>query len=349
MATTMTTIRQSDFPAGESGLDVKQYTLDNGKMSIDILDLGGTIASVRLPDRKGEIADVCLGFSDAHSYLTYGGYLGAMIGRYANRIGRGRFCLGGREYTLDCNDGRNHLHGGLAGFDKRLWEVRQEGEALILSIDSPDGEGGYPGNVSVQVRAALTEENELVLNYTAQSDADTILNLTNHSYWNLRGAGNGDILGHSLQLNASRFTRVDNEAIPTGELPAVDGTVFDFRTPHEIGERIGADCSDLKAVGGYDHNFVIDGSGFREAALLSEAESGRSIRISTDLPGIQLYAGNMLDGTLVGKGGVPYGKHAGVALETQFFPDSPNRPEFPSCLLRAGEEFCHTTVYRFGW
>lgn len=344
----MITITSAAYPSGGAALPVTKYTLSNGALSVDILNLGGTVAALRMPGRDGSVADVCLGFENAQDYLTLNSYFGALIGRYANRIARGRFLLNGREYALACNNGRNHLHGGLAGFDKRLWEVRQEADGLLLSLDSPDGEEGYPGNLKVQVRYRLTTENELWIEYAAQSDADTILNLTNHSYWNLKGVGQGDVLDHTLQVNASRFTRVDGEAIPTGELPGVAGTPLDFRTPRRIGERIAEQDPDLKAVGGYDHNFVLDGSGFREAAVLSEEDSGRTLTVLTDQPGIQVYTGNMLNGSLAGKN-VRYGKHAGVALETQCFPDTPNHPEFPSCVLRAGESYKQTTCFRFSW
>jgi aldose 1-epimerase len=273
-----------------------------------------------------------------------------VVGRYGNRIAKGRFSLNGTEYKLAQNNGENSLHGGLRGFDKAVWKVKQAGaHTLELGYLSRDGEEGYPGNLDVTVRYTLNDENELRIDYTATTDKATVLNLTNHSYFNLAGAGNGDILEHQLTLNASRFTPVDKGLIPTGELRSVDGTALDFRKPAAIGARIGSDEEQMRLGGGYDHNFVLDktGDALSLAATVYEPRSGRVLEVFTTEPGIQFYTGNFLDGTIQGKGGHAYPRRSAFCLETQHFPDSPNKPEFPTTTLKPGGRFHSVTAWKF--
>jgi aldose 1-epimerase len=280
--------------------------------------------------------DVVLGYDTLDDYVKNPRYLGALIGRYANRIAGGKFSLNGVEYQLGQNNGANHLHGGTKGFDKRVWKATETTDGLHLEYFSRDGEENYPGNLSVAVDYSLSNENELRIDYQSTSDKDTIVNLTNHSYFNL--AGKGDILGHELTLRADSFTPVSEHLIPTGEILSVDGTTMDFRTTRLIGN------------GGYDHNFVLNDwkrGMIRSVARLREPNSGRVMEVFTTQPGIQFYSGNCLDGSLIGKGGVRYQKYAGLCLETQHFPDSPNQPNFPSTVLRAGESYTQTTIYKF--
>ena len=321
-------------------------------MEASIATYGGALVSLKTPDRAG-LADVVLGFSGLEAYLRVTFYPGALVGRYANRIAKGRFTLNGVEYKLACNNGRNLLHGGLKGFDKAVWSARELAggdPALELTHFSPDGDGGYPGNLNVRVVYTLTGNNELRIGYSAATDKDTVLNLTNHSYFNLAGEGAGDILDHLVQLNADRFTPVDSGLIPTGELRPVDGTPFDFRSPTAIGARVNEPDEQLALGHGYDHNFVVNGQIgiLREAARVADPKSGRVLEALTTEPGMQLYIGNHLDGSATGKSGQPIARRSGFCLETQRFPDSPNHPEFPSSVLRAGEKFESTTVFRFG-
>ena len=313
------------------------YTLTNkNDVQVSITNYGGAVTSIKVPDRSGDFGDVVLGYDTLEEYMRNPRYLGALIGRYANRIARGQFSLNGVEYQLAQNNGENHLHGGVKGFDKRIWKVRETPSDLHLEYFSADGEENYPGNLSVSVDYSLNGENEIRIDYRATTDKDTIINLTNHSYFNL--AGTGDILGHELLLHAGNFTPVSEELIPTGELRSVDGTQMDFRTARVI------------ANGGYDHNFVLHDwqhGSIRSVARLREPKSGRVMEVFTTQPGIQFYSGNFLDGSLIGKGGVRYQKYAGLCLETQHFPDSPNQPNFPSTVLRAGETFNETTIYKF--
>ena len=338
-------------PAGE---EVERFTLANAKgMEVAILNFGAIVASIKTPDRNGRFEDVVLGFDGLEGYTGKHPYFGAVVGRYGNRIAKGRFTLGGTEHTLARNNGENHLHGGIKGFDKAVWKARDVSTAgtprLELSYLSRDGEEGYPGNLSVTVTYGLSARNELRIDYAATTDRKTVLNLTSHSYFNLAGQGNGDILKHRMQLHADRFTPVDAGLIPTGELRKVHGTPFDFRQPVEIGARIAANDEQIARGGGYDHNFVLNGGGgtLRPAARVTEAGSGRVMEVLTTQPGVQFYTGNFLDGTLTGKGGKVYGRRYGFCLETQHFPDSPNRPEFPSVALEPGAKFASTTVYRF--
>jgi aldose 1-epimerase len=304
-----------------------------------------------VPDRNGASADVVLGFDSLAGYLANPSpFFGALVGRYANRIGHARFSLDGIEYHLDKNDGENSLHGGFHGFDKRVWTPRTLPDGgLQLDYRSQDGEGGYPGNLNVRVTYHLTDNNELRLDYTATTDKDTVVNLTNHAYFNLRGAGSGDILAHQLTLNADRFTPVDSGLIPTGELRAVAGTPFDFRKPVAIGAHIDQNDEQLRFGQGYDLNWVLNraGAGLSLAARVEEPQSGRVLEVYTTEPGVQFYTGNHLQGTIHGKDGKTYTRRSAFCLETQHFPDSPNKKQFPSAVLKPGQQFSSTTVYRF--
>src|SRR5690349_18285374 len=326
-------------------------------MELRVLDYGGIIVSLAVPDRTGRIDDVVLGFDRPEDYERSSPYFGAIIGRFGNRVARGRFTLDGQTYMLATNDGPNHLHGGVKGFDKVVWEVapfeRQDSTGLVLRYTSPDGEEGYPGTLRTTVTYTLTEGNELIFDYEATSDRATPVNLTQHSYFNLAGKGEGDVLGHVLTLNANSFTPVDSTLIPTGEIRSVAGTPFDFRAPTAIGARIGQDDEQLIYGRGYDHNFVLDkDSGVPASATLAarvyEPSSGRVMEVHTTEPGLQFYSGNFLDGTLRGKKGTVYSARSGFTLETQHFPDSPNHPDFPSTILAPGREYRSRTLLRFG-
>ena len=317
------------------------YTLTNSHgFEVSVTNYGGAVTSLKAPDRDGNFGEIVLGFETLDEYVRCPRYFGALIGRHANRIARGRFTLDGVEYQLPCNNGANHLHGGFKGFDKRVWDVRESDKALHLSYFSKDGEEGYPGNVTAFVDYTLLD-NELRIDYSATTDRDTIVNLTNHSYFNLRGAGT--ILDHELTLNADHYTPVSEALIPTGEIKAVAGTPMDFRSGKAIG-------SELQNVpGGYDHNFVLnnaDGS-LRPGARLYEPVTGRVLEIFTTEPGMQFYSGNFLDGSLIGRNGVAYELYTGLCLEPQHFPDAPNHSNFPSTILHPGEEYTHTSLYRF--
>jgi aldose 1-epimerase len=340
-------------PAGES---VDRITLRSPKgIELDIITYGATVTCLLAPDRDGESADIVLGHDHLQSYLMGTPYFGAIVGRYGNRIASGRFTLEGTEHVLAVNNGPNHLHGGLIGFDKVVWTAEpysNETEAgVVLSYVSQDGEEGYPGKLSVQVTYTLTAGGDLRIDYEATTDAPTIVNLTHHGYWNLAGHGAGNILDHELTLQAGHFTPVDETLIPTGELRPAEGTPFDFREPIAIGARIEADDEQLAFGGGYDHNFVLDGwngdGALRSAAVLHDPMSGRKMEVLTTEPGIQFYSGNFLDGSDLGKEGVVYEPRTGLCLETQHFPNSPNQPDFPSTVLRPGETYRSTTVYRF--
>lgn len=336
------------------GQPMELYTLKNRRgMEVKITNFGGTVVSLKVPDRSGKFADVVLGFSDVADYLKPHPSFGTAIGRFGNRIAKGRFTLNGVEYKLAINNGENHLHGGVKGFDDVLWTAQEvntlSGPAVRMTYLSKDGEEGYPGNLQVIMTYTLTNNNELRIDYSATTDKDTVVNLTHHSYFNLAGEGNGDILNHRLKLNAARFTPTDAGSIPTGELRSVRGTPFDFLTPHAIGERINQDDEQLKFGSGYDHNFVINGrmGVLRQAAVVTEPGTGRVMEVWTTEPGVQLYTGNFLDGTLVGKSGKPYARRTGFCLETQHYPDSPNQPKFPTTTLKKGATFKSTTIYRF--
>jgi aldose 1-epimerase len=337
-------------PAGEA---VELFTLSRaGAPVVRITSWGGYVVSIVAPDRAGKTADVTLGYRDADGYLKDGSYFGCLVGRYANRIGKAGFTLDGRRHTLAANNGANTLHGGPTGFCRRLWAARvvarKDGDALELTYASRDGEEGYPGALTARVVYSLREDGGLVIDYRATTDAPTVVNLTNHAYFNLAGEGEGTILDHELQLEADTFTPVDAGLIPTGELRPVAGTPFDFREPAAIGARIDADDEQVRRGGGYDHNFVLRGEAgtLRLAARVVERQSGRVLEVLTTEPGVQLYTGNFLDGKLAGKSGKPYLKRGAFCLETQHYPDSPNQPAFPSTVLRPGETYRQTTVYR---
>lgn len=350
----MSNLTKRSFGSLPSGEPVQLYTFSNGNgMEVSITNFGGRVVKVLVPDRNGEPEDVALGFDDLDGYLEKNPYFGALVGRYANRIARAQFVLDGKTYHLAANDGSNSLHGGTKGFDKVLWkpsEVSVDGEpALALEYLSVDGEDGYPGNLNVRVTYRLTKANELHIDYVATTDAKTVLNLTNHSYFDLSGQGKGNVLDHVLSINADSFTPVDQNLIPTGEIRDVSGTPFDFRRPVRIGERIDEKNEQLKLGIGYDHNFVLnrDQNGLTLAARAFEPKSGRVLEVLTTQPGMQFYSGNHLTGSVKGKGGVIYGFRTGFCLETQHFPDSPNRKEFPSTELAPGEQFRESTVFRF--
>jgi aldose 1-epimerase len=323
-----------------AGAEVYLYTLSNDRgYHVSIINYGGSITSLWAADRNGTFGDIVLGFESLEEYVNNPRYFGALIGRHANRIAQGRFTLNGAEYQLPRNNGANHLHGGFRGFDKRVWNAKEEENVLHLSYFSKDGEEGYPGNVEAFVDYRLND-NELSIEYRASTDTDTIVNLTNHSYFNLKGEGT--ILDHELTLHADAFTPVSEDLIPTGEIAPVADTPMDFRAGRAIG-------SEIRSISGYDHNFVLndwDGS-LGSASHLYEPTSGRVLEILTTQPGIQFYSGNFLDGSFSGKNGVAYVKYAGLCLEPQHFPDAPNHPHFPSTVLRPGEEYKQSTVLRF--
>jgi len=342
---------RADFGKTPEGVAVSIYTLTNSHgMEARITNYGGIVVSLKAPDKTGAMSDIVLGFDTLDGYVNNTSYFGALIGRYGNRIGKARFNLDGHEYKLAANNGENSLHGGTRGFNRAVWTPRELSDGgLELVYVSNDGEEGYPGNLRVRVTYHLTPANELKIEYEASTDKDTVLNLTNHSYFNLKGAGNGDILDHKMMINADRFTPVDAGLIPTGELRSVNGTPFDFRKPTAIGARINQDDEQLKLGKGYDHNWVLNKSAnsLSLAARVEEPTTGRVLEVHTTEPGVQFYTGNFLDGTAKGKGGKTYGFRSGFCLETQHFPDSPNKPSFPSTVLRPGQQFHSTTVYRF--
>jgi len=346
-------IKMSEFGKMPDGQSVELYTLNNSSgMTVSITNYGGRIVTLMVPDRNGKMDDVVLGFDDLAGYLGNNPYFGALIGRYGNRIGGAKFRLDGKEYKLAANDGSNSLHGGLKGFDKVVWkahEVPGNHPALELTYLSKAGEEGYPGNLKAKVVYTLMGNNSLQIDYSATTDKDTVLNLTNHSYFNLSGQGNGDILKTQMMINASQFTPVDANLIPTGEIRKVEGTPLDFRKATAIGERINNDDEQLKLGKGYDHNFVLDRSapGLSLAARAVDPDSGRVLQVLTTQPGIQFYTGNFLDGTIHGKGGKVYGRRDAFCLETQHFPDSPHHANFPTTELKPGEKFHRTTIFSF--
>ncbi len=347
---TITKTYFGDSPDGPAYL----FTLKNvDGTEVQITNYGGIIVSLKTKDKNGSFGDIVLGFDSIGNYVDEHPYFGAIIGRYGNRIAKGKFSLDGENYSLATNNGPNHLHGGIKGFDKVLWqasEIEEESAVgLALNYLSKDMEEGYPGNLSIEVIYLLTEDNSLSISYSASTDKKTICNLTNHSYFNLGGAGNGDILSHELMINADQFTPVDETLIPTGIFQDVDGTPFDFRTATSIGKRIDFEDTQLEYGLGYDHNFVLNrnNEGLEKIASLYEVNSGRFMEILTTEPGLQFYSGNFLDGSNVGKEGKVYHHRYGLCLETQHYPDSPNQASFPSVTLNPGEEYSSKTVYRF--
>ena len=342
-------ITSSPFGKTSDGEKVTLYTCTNANgLVLKMIDYGAIVVSVDVPDKNGELANVNLGFDKLDGYIQRHPYFGATVGRFCNRIAGGKFSVGDEEYTLAKNNGPNHLHGGLKGFDKQMWKVKKlkqdGGVGLKFSRTSPDGEEGYPGNLDVNVVYTLTNENELKVEFTAKTDKATAINLTNHNYWNLAGAGAGTILDHELEVMSDHYLAVDDTLIPTGKLADVKGTPLDFTKPHKIGERI----KQIKADPvGYDHCYALrnqDSSKLALAARVKEPTSGRVMEIYTTQPGIQLYSGNFLDGS---EGGNGYKQYEGFCLETQHYPDSPNQPDFPSVILKPGEKFAQTTVHRF--
>jgi len=335
------------------GEPVELYTLTNYKgMEARIMTYGGTVISLKVPDRNGKIGDIVLGYETLDGYLKNNPFFGSIVGRYGNRIGKASFTLNGKQYSLQKNNGENTLHGGVKGFDKVVWKAKEvntvNGSGLSLTYLSKDGEEGFPGNLSVTVVYTLTNNNELKIDYSATTDKTTVVNLTHHSYFNL--AGEGDILKHELMINAGKFTPVDSGLIPTGELRPVKGTPMDFIKPAVIGARIDQQDEQLSFGKGYDHNWVLNATkagGLAFAARVYEPTSGRVMEVFTTEPGIQFYSGNFLDGSITGKGGQVYKHRSGLCLETQHFPDSPNKPAFPSTVLRPGQRYRTTTVHRF--
>ena len=358
--TTASDVEQQSFGGTAAGDSVDVYTLtnDNG-MSMRVTNYGGIILSLKAPNREGTFGDVVLGFDSLGAYTRdayreANPYFGALIGRYGNRIDEGQFSINGQTYTLETNNGPNHLHGGREGFDQVVWNAEPYQQAdsvgLVLSHTSPDGHGGYPGRLDVEVTYTLTDDNTVVFDYRATTTKPTPVNLTQHSYFNLDGEGDGTILDHRLMINAESFTPVDSTLIPLGDYRDVTSTPFDFTEFTPIGARIDTVNRQLDIAGGYDHNFVLrqqDSDSLHLAARVYEPNSGRLMTVRTTEPGIQFYSGNFLDGSLIGKSGTPYEQHAGFALETQHFPDSPNQPNFPSTLLRPGETYTSRTVYAF--
>lgn len=356
-ATHASAITRKPFGHMPDGRAVYLYTLSNSAgMQVKITTYGGTVTSIVVPDRRGRMGDVVLGYNDLPDYLAdkNGTYFGALIGRYGNRIAKGRFTLDGKTYQLYVNNPPNSLHGGKYGFNKKLWSAtptRRHGTVgLALTYVSRDGEESYPGDLRVRVVYTLTDDlNALKIDYTATADKDTVLNLTNHCYFNLDGAGNGDVLGTRLMINADHYTPIDKNLIPTGEIASVAGTPFDFRKPTAIGARIGDDNEQLANAGGYDHNFVLNGPRGKLglAATAYSPKSGRELSVYTTQPGVQFYSGNFLNGTNIGIGAKVYKKHYGFCLETQHYPDSPNHANFPSTELKPGELYHQTTIYQF--
>ena len=342
-------IKTESFGQTPDGQAVSLVTMTNCKgLCAEVTNYGATLVAMKVPDRNAKSADITLGFDSIEPYIRGCPYFGATVGRYANRIGKAKFVLDGTEYKLAANNGPNHLHGGKKGFDKVLWKIEQTDadakRAIVkMSYFSKDGEEGYPGNLKCTVAYTLTADNELKLGYEATTDKTTIVNLTNHSYWNLAGAGNGDILGHELMLNADKYTPVDEGLIPTGEIRAVKGSPMDFTKPTAIGSRI------ARVGGGYDHNYVLASGGgtLALAARMYEQTSGRIMEIFTTEPGVQFYTGNFLDGSITGKAGKVYRKHYAFCLETQHFPDSPNKSEFGCVVLERGEKYETVTVHKF--
>jgi len=333
-----------------NGKPVDMYTLQDGKITVRILTYGGIIQSLEAPDRNGKTANIVLGFDDLDGYVKTGNkpYLGALIGRYANRIAGGTFSLDGKTYHVPKNDGPNALHGGVDGFDKKVWTGKEIPNGVELTYVSPNGEQGFPGTLTTTVRYTL-KGNELRIDYAATTDADTVLNLTSHGYYNLKGQGDGDVLGTEMKIFAHRYTPVDKNLIPTGELAPVADTPFDFLTATPIGKRINDNNEQLKLARGYDQNWVLDSEG-KKVALAAEAyepTTGRVLEVLTDQPGIQFYTGNFLDGSVTGTDGKVYKQRYAFCLETQHFPDSPNHPKFPTTELKPGETFHSTTIYRF--
>ncbi len=345
-------LKEEDFQKTIKGKQVNLFTLKNKEGTVaQITNYGGKVVSLWLPDRLGNYEDVVLGYPTIEGFLTAKEkYFGALIGRYGNRIGHGKFSLDGKAYTLATNNNANHLHGGNVGYDAVVWDAQQiDRQTLVLTYLSKDMEEGYPGNLKIKVKYKLSDNNELITEYWATTDKPTVINLTQHSFFNLKGAGNGSINNHLLQINASYYTPVDQGLIPTGEIATVENTPMDFLKPTKIGERVHNDFKQLKYGLGYDHNFVLNQSleGLNYAAKVIEPTSGRTLEVYTNEPGLQFYGGNFLDGSIQGKQGKPYKHRTAFCLETQHFPDSPNKPQFPSTRLNPGEQYYSICIYKF--
>lgn len=332
------------------GKPVPIYTLKSGQIEVRVMAYGAKIVSIRTPDRSGKMADIVLGYDTLQGYLDdTKTHFGSVVGRYGNRIGKGQFTLDGKSYQIPVNNGANALHGGPIGFDQHLWQGKEVPNGVEFTLVSPDGDMGFPGTLTAHVKYTV-EGDTLRLDYSATTDKDTVLNITNHSYFNLNGDDQGDILGHKIEIKSEKFTPVDAGLIPTGEFTPVAGTPLDFRKPETIGARINDNTEQMQRGGGYDFNFVVDGSAgtLRPAAVVTDPASGRKMTVETTEPGVQFYSGNFLDGTFTGRHGNKYQKHAGLCLETQHFPDSPNHPNFPSTVLHPGRTFHSTTTFTFG-
>ena len=344
-------VTKQSFGKTPDGTPVDLYVLKSSTVEAHIITYGGIVQALKVPDKSGKVADVVLGFDSLDGYT--GGtkpnpaFFGAIIGRYANRIAGGKFTLDGKTYSTPQNDGKNTLHAGPKGFDKAVWKAKEIPHGVELTHVSPDGDSGFPGTLTAVVRYTVVGK-DLKIEYSATTDKKTVLNLTNHSYFNLAGQGNGDILQNQLKINGSHYTPVDDNLIPTGELASVNGTPFDFQKSTAVGARIDSDNEQLKKGHGYDHNWVLDSNGkLAEAAEVYEPSSGRVLQVLTDQPGMQFYTGNFLDGTISGKGGNAYPRRGALCLETQHFPDSPNHPKFPSTELKPGEKYHTVTIFRF--
>jgi aldose 1-epimerase len=352
MAEAKTNVTSEPYGKMPDGTPIEIYTLSDGRVEARIMTYGGIVVSLKVPDRQGKAADIVLGFDNLEGYVAHNNgkgpaYIGAVIGRYANRIAHATFTLDGKKYDVPKNDGDNSLHSGIHGFNNVVWQGKPIADGVELTYVSKDGENGFPGNLTTVVRYTLAK-GALRIEYSATTDKNTVLNLTNHSYFNLAGQGSGEILAHQLLLHASRFTPVDATLIPTGEMKSVTSTPFDFGKPTAIGGRIDADDEQLRLGHGYDHNWVLDNHGrLAEAAEVYEPNSGRVLRVSTDQPGIQVYTGNFLNGSIKGKSGVSYQRRTALCLETQHFPDSPNHPSFPTSELRVGQNFHSVTIFSF--
>jgi aldose 1-epimerase len=345
-------VSKQPFGKTPDGTPVDIYTLKSGAIEARVITYGGILQSLKVPDKSGKAADIVLGFDSIDGYAAgpkpNPPFFGAIIGRYGNRIAGGQFTLDGKTYDIPKIEPTNALHGGAKGFDKVVWKGKEIPHGVELMYVSPDGDQGFPGKLTTVVRYTL-EGNDLKIDYSATSDKDTVVNLTNHSYFNLAGQGSGDILKHEVKINASRYTPVNDNLIPTGDLASVEGTPFDFRKSTAVGARINSDNDQLKKGHGYDHNWALDSEGkkFAEAAEVYDPSSGRVLLVLTDQPGVQFYTGNFLDGTITGKDGKVYGHRFGLCLETQHFPDSPNQSKFPSTELKAGQKYHTVTVFRF--
>ena len=342
------TIKQDLFGTTQDGHEITRFTLaTNSGSSVQLIPLGATVTSVNVPDKNRQLADVVLGFDTLAEYENNIPHFGVVVGRYGNRIARGKFTLNDQEYTLATNNGENHLHGGNRGYDTAVWETETRDDSICFTHTSPEGDEGYPGTLTATVTYAFTEQNELKIAYHATTDAPTPINLTNHSYFNLSGSGN--ILDHELTLNATHFTPVDAGLIPTGEIRTVANTPMDFTSATRIGDRIDTSDEQVQHGGGYDHNWVLNNwdNTLQQIATVHDPHSGRYMRVHTAEPGVQFYSGNFLDGSLTGKNNATYPKRSGLCLETQHFPDSPNQPTFPSTILNPGEIYQTETVYTF--